>query len=60
MFKIDNLTRLRDMPDAAVEAFGFVCDRKRNDSNPALNPQNGILGLYKPSPPARTQHCVRV
>lgn len=31
MSKIDNLTRLRHMRDAAVEALGFVGGRKRND-----------------------------
>ena len=33
MPKIDNLTRLRHIRDAAVEALGFVGSLKRNDLN---------------------------
>ena len=38
MFKIDNVTRLKDMRDAAVEAQDFIagCDRQTLDSNRML------------------------
>jgi uncharacterized protein with HEPN domain len=31
MSKIDNLTRLRHMRDAAIEALGFISGRQRNN-----------------------------